>query len=394
MQGHAILSEQGWLTQRVPGWTPTIIACLSTLVLFDLSQPAAAEDSAVRILAPPPVAQILRIAPNGTTSATPSLSNLNAIVREPLGLSSSGEVGLDLDITYTKSTIYNPATNRSDAVRLRSYRDARETTPPKVPFVAPTIEINPGDTVRLTLNNKLPADDPSCPGTPGKPDIPHCFNQTNLHSHGLWVSPAGNSDNVLVDIAPGVTFQYEYNVPLDHPSGTFWYHPHLHGSTALQVSSGMAGILLVKGNRLPTPQSTGDIDTLLHEANGAPVPERLLLLQQIQYACNGAYDCKPGEIGTIWSGNLGRIGALHDRQRRSTADISRCASWPDRALAFCPCRRARYREIAIAQDENRRTALCGAKRQRPGFMGRRELSWHTSVSIRDRCRWADSLADQ
>jgi hypothetical protein len=61
----------------------------------------------------------------------------------------------------------------------------------------------------------VPANDPSCPGTPEKPDIPHCFNQTNLHSHGLWVSPAGNSDNVLVNVAPGVSFQYEYNVPLE-----------------------------------------------------------------------------------------------------------------------------------------------------------------------------------
>jgi hypothetical protein len=89
----------------------------------------------------------------------------------------SGEVGLDLDITYTESTIYDPATNHLDRVGLRSYRDARQPTPPKVP-----------------------ANDPSGPGTPGKPNIPHCFNQTNLHSHGLWVSPAGSSDNVLVNI--------------------------------------------------------------------------------------------------------------------------------------------------------------------------------------------------
>ena len=29
-------------------------------------------------------------------------------------------------------------------------------------------------------------------------ETPHCFNGTNLHSHGLWVSPTGNSDNVLL----------------------------------------------------------------------------------------------------------------------------------------------------------------------------------------------------
>jgi FtsP/CotA-like multicopper oxidase with cupredoxin domain len=280
------------------------VTCLSGLALTGFVQPAMTQEIADRILTSPPVAQIFNIGPNGTASARSPLTTPSLAARLPSGLPAGRERSLDLDITYTDSTIYNPATNRQDAVHLRSYRDAHSTIPPKVPFVAPTIEVAPGDTVRISLNNRLPADDPSCPGQPGQPDIPHCFNHTNLHSHGLWVSPTGNSDNVLIDIAPSVSFQYEYNVPLDHPSGTFWYHPHLHGSTALQVSSGMAGILLIKGDRLPTPQSNGDIDTLLQEPYGGAVPERLLLLQQIQYACNGGYDCKPGEVGGIESYDL------------------------------------------------------------------------------------------
>ena len=177
MQGHAILSGQDRLAQRGLGWTAAIIACLSSLALFGLGQPVTAQDSSVRSLTPPPVAQMFRIGPNGTPAASATLSTLNSIVREPRGLASCGEVGLDLDITYTELTIYDPATDHLDWVGLRSYRDARQPTPPKVP-----------------------ANDPSCPGTPGKPDIPHCFNQTTLHSHGLWVSPAGNSDNVLVNV--------------------------------------------------------------------------------------------------------------------------------------------------------------------------------------------------
>ena len=80
-----------------------------------------------------------------------------------------------------------------------------------VPFVAPTIEIVPGETVRVTLHNKLPAE-PDC-APPGQDvNTPNCFNRTNLHSHGLWISPTGNGDNVLLSINPGVSFQYEYNV--------------------------------------------------------------------------------------------------------------------------------------------------------------------------------------
>jgi FtsP/CotA-like multicopper oxidase with cupredoxin domain len=255
-----------------------------------------------RIVTPPPAAQVLRARPNANLLA------FDTIIAGPPR--AAGEAEIELNIDYSDSKIYNPATGQYDVVRLRSYKDAKQTTPGRVPFVAPTIDIAPGETVRLTLHNLLKPTNQNCPSPDGKVNTPHCFNRTNLHSHGLWVSPTGNSDNVLISINPGVTFQYEYNVPSDHPAGTFWYHPHLHGSTALQVSSGMAGLLIVRGNRPPTPQAPGDIDILLKEATGAAFPERPVLLQQVQYACrdsngkievdgNGAYVCKPGEMGGI-----------------------------------------------------------------------------------------------
>ena len=44
-----------------------------------------------------------------------------------------------------------PGTDQYDAVELRSYRDVRETAPPKVAFVAPTVEIFRRETMRITL---------------------------------------------------------------------------------------------------------------------------------------------------------------------------------------------------------------------------------------------------
>jgi L-ascorbate oxidase len=133
-----------------------------------------------------------------------------------------------------------------------------------------------------------------------------------LHSHGLWVSPSGNSDNVLLSINPKVEFEYEYNIPADHPAGTFWYHPHRHGSTAIQVGSGMAGALIIRGDRKPTPAANGDLDTLLVAPDGKPFPDRTLVFQQIPYACLGpdgklqfdakgniVWTCKPGELGVV-----------------------------------------------------------------------------------------------
>lgn len=71
---------------------------------------------------------------------------------------------------------------------------------------------------------------------------------TNLHTHGLQVSPSGRSDNVFVRVEPGGSHVYEYMVPKDHPAGLHWYHPHHHGSTAHQAWSGLAGPIVVEGD--------------------------------------------------------------------------------------------------------------------------------------------------
>jgi FtsP/CotA-like multicopper oxidase with cupredoxin domain len=183
---------------------------------------------------------------------------------------------LDLDIQYVLGKIFNPATAVYDDVNLRSY--TRPGVRPNGRYISPAIHTRPGQTVRVKLHNRLPAD-PTCAGH-SEPNKPHCFNGTNLHSHGLWVNPSGNGDNVLLSIDPGVSFEYEYAIPADHPAGTFWYHTHRHGSTALQVSSGMAGALIVHGSRLPSARRNGDLDTLL-----SGIKERVMVLQQIQYGC-------------------------------------------------------------------------------------------------------------
>lgn len=238
------------------------------------------------------------------------------------------ERALDLVIRETDNTIYNPGTETYVPVRLRSYTG--ESIDPQVPFVAPTINATPGDTVRINLDNSLKPEE-SCTNPPERVNKPHCFNGTNLHSHGLWVSPTGNSDNVLLKINPGQKFQYEYNIPADHPAGTFWYHPHLHGSTALQVGSGMAGALVIHGDRLPEVDkidkskivSHGDIDTLLKPIPGQAFEEQLLVMQQIPYACVGDNGKGPvktkvivedGKEKTVvdWSCKEGEVGVVKD----------------------------------------------------------------------------------
>ena len=211
------------------------------------------------------------------------------------------------DIARAKGAQYNPWTLSDDKVELRSFIGSGATSGD---FFAPTIRVAPGQRLNVAIDNKLEA-------CSEKQRADHlCFNDTNLHTHGLWVSPSGNSDNVLVSIAPGKRFDYAYDIPADHPAGTFWYHPHHHGAGFVQVGSGMAGALIVTGNRLPTMTSPGDIDILLKDERGRPFPERVMLFQQIQYGClndkginEGVRDmegepvrpftCSPGKTGAV-----------------------------------------------------------------------------------------------
>jgi FtsP/CotA-like multicopper oxidase with cupredoxin domain len=95
-------------------------------------------------------------------------------------------------------------------------------------YIPPTLRLHPGDTIRLRLTNAL-------------------AEPTNLHTHGLTVSPRGNSDNVFLRVAPGQTQDYDIRLPPDHPPGLYWYHPHLHGFSDMQVRNGMSGAILVDG---------------------------------------------------------------------------------------------------------------------------------------------------
>ncbi|CAB5122563.1 MAG: multicopper oxidase domain-containing protein [Actinobacteria bacterium] len=92
---------------------------------------------------------------------------------------------------------------------------------------APTLVLNPGDTLNIKLANATSM-------------------MTNLHTHGFHVSPSGNSDNPLVEIMPGKSFQYTIKIPKNHASGTFWYHPHHHMFVAKQLSAGLAGAIIIE----------------------------------------------------------------------------------------------------------------------------------------------------
>lgn len=154
-----------------------------------------------------------------------------------------------------------------DPVFLRSYNGR---------LVGPTLRARPGDTIRIRLENYFKPDTRH----DGPMNTLHDFNTMNLHTHGLHVSPSGNSDNVFLEIPSGGTQDYEIEIPADHPAGTFWYHPHKHGSTAAQVSSGMSGALIIEGGIDAIPEI-------------AAARERIFVLQQIPYLYKNCFPDPP-----------------------------------------------------------------------------------------------------
>jgi FtsP/CotA-like multicopper oxidase with cupredoxin domain len=118
--------------------------------------------------------------------------------------------------------------------------------------VAPVIRASPGDTLKITYVNKLPEESAeTC-------DVNPCRDLTNLHFHGLAVSPDAPQDDVLTMLAkPGETLHYTVEIPRDHTPGLFWYHTHPHGESHRQVRDGMSGAIVIEGMGRYVPEVRG-----------------------------------------------------------------------------------------------------------------------------------------
>mmetsp|Transcript_29283 Transcript_29283/g.56858 ORF Transcript_29283/g.56858 Transcript_29283/m.56858 type:complete len:136 (+) Transcript_29283:323-730(+) len=90
-----------------------------------------------------------------------SALRLGAAPKMSLDRRTSREVRLEMNISHLDREIFNPTTGGYDPVQLRGYSDALGTGTPSTALVGPTIEVTPGQTARIKLNNQLP-EDPTC----------------------------------------------------------------------------------------------------------------------------------------------------------------------------------------------------------------------------------------
>jgi FtsP/CotA-like multicopper oxidase with cupredoxin domain len=140
---------------------------------------------------------------------------------------------------------------------------------------SPTLHVNPGDTINITLTNAVPP----VHGGPmevvsGKGNV--CgspvmtLTSVNMHFHGTNTSPKCHSDEVVHTLVnSGETFNYALHIPKNEPPGLYWYHPHVHGISSVNVQGGASGAIVVEGIEKIQPAVAG-------------LPQRLLLIRDQQ----------------------------------------------------------------------------------------------------------------
>ncbi|MDH1010702.1 multicopper oxidase family protein [Pseudomonas nicosulfuronedens] len=122
-------------------------------------------------------------------------------------------------------------------------------------YDSPLLRLKPGGTLTLRLDNRMD-------------DI------TNLHFHGMTVTPLDGGDSIFRETRSHEVGDYHFAIPANHSPGAYWYHSHFHGGSQYQVSAGIAGPIIVDGILDPFPELKG-------------IRERVLVLRNFQKTLTG-----------------------------------------------------------------------------------------------------------
>ena len=173
---------------------------------------------------------------------------------------------------FTLDAVTDPASGRSQ-FRI----DGRN--------VPPVIRVRPGQDIRIKyVNNLSPISHEKCVMMP-------CTNRSNLHFHGLHVSPNTPQDNVLtMSAAPGGTLHYTVKVPPNQPPGLYWYHTHQHMESYRQDLDGMSGAIVVEGidRYIPELRNMEERIMVLRDAElDQPGAQRAAVMRKVSMQMSG-----------------------------------------------------------------------------------------------------------
>jgi len=133
-------------------------------------------------------------------------------------------------------------------------------------YTGPTLKVNRGDTLRITLLNELDNLGNLAIASVEDPNTVITEMPLNNHVHGLHISPNGSSDNVIMTMPAGQGFVYEYKIADTQPDGLYWIHPHNHIYSTQEVYRGLSSMLII-----------GSSDSNISQLS--TLPERAMSLQ-------------------------------------------------------------------------------------------------------------------
>ena len=200
----------------------------------------------------------------------PAQSQDRVFTNPPMLSSSDGQLDVDL--------VAAPGTYTIDGHQFQGmlYNGA---------YLPPVWRVRSGDSLIVTLHNRL-------------------SEPTNLHFHGLGVSPLGNGDNVFLHVLAGETFTYQVRIPEKH-IGLFWFHPHMHGNVDAQIIGGMSGGIIVEGSDRLYPfleNLTERVILFKHHPIGRADYEEVVT---VNGTVAPTYPIRPGEAQFWQMGNIG-----------------------------------------------------------------------------------------
>lgn len=119
-------------------------------------------------------------------------------------------------------------------------------------YLGPVIKMTRGQEVNMHVKNTLNED-------------------TSVHWHGLEVE--GTADGGPRQVI-GAGELWEPSFTVNQPASTLWFHPHVMGTTALQVYYGLAGLIIVeddnsKSLNLPDEYGVNDIPLIIQDRSFA-----------------------------------------------------------------------------------------------------------------------------
>jgi FtsP/CotA-like multicopper oxidase with cupredoxin domain len=202
---------------------------------------------------------------SGTTVIDPPPGLPFAEPPEALALRTTGVDGAADEVYVGLEAGAEYAAVAGGTARMLAYRSFEPAAPGILPitgewsYPGPTIRVKKGDLLKVRLKNSL--------SLLGTNMLGHDRDVTNLHTHGLHVSPSGIADNVMRMAMSGDTLEFEYDLSLQEAGTLNFYHPHIHGTVAEQYWGGLVGALVVEDDPASTVLSS--------------IPESLLVLKDV-----------------------------------------------------------------------------------------------------------------